>query len=183
MRLLERVDESYVVAAFLSGEIDSPRFRDAVLAALAESGAGEEVVRRPDLADEQASALRRRVFERFRGDYVGRWFHEIDWSRAELDPDEVLAIRYIAWDYWLEITCGTRMPADGASHHRRRGDAERYVEGGQPLIVVRASASSHLVVVEGHARLTALAMHPETIPRPLEVLLGQGEAVRGWGCY
>jgi hypothetical protein len=183
VRLLERVDESYVVAAFLGGEIDSPRFRDALLAALAESGVGEDIVRSPDLADEQANALRHLVFERFRGAYVGRWFHELDWSRAELESDEVLAIRYIAWDYWLEITGGTRMPADGASYFRRRGEDDRYLEGGRPLIVVRASASSHLVVVEGHGRLTALAMHPATIPAPLEVLLGEGEAVRSWGCY
>lgn len=183
MRLGERVDESYVVAAFLSGEIDSPRFRDAMLAALAESGAGEDVVRRPDLADEHANALRRRVFERFRGDYVGRWFYEVDWRWAGLEPAEVLAIRYIAWDYWLEITGGTRMPADGASYHRLRGDDDGYHESGNPLIVARASASSHLVVIEGHARLTALAMHPGAIPRPLAVLLGEGEAIRRWGCY
>jgi hypothetical protein len=32
-------------------------------------------------------------------------------------------------------------------------------------------------------RLTALAMHPEDVVRPLEILLGEGEAVLRWGCY
>ena len=57
------------------------------------------------------------------------------------------------------------------------------MEGGAPLIVARADPSSHLVVVGGHGRLTALAMHPEEIPRPLEILLGEGAAVRRWSCY
>ena len=29
---------------------------------------------------------------------------EIDWSRAALTPDEVLAIRYINWDWWLVVS-------------------------------------------------------------------------------
>jgi hypothetical protein len=39
------------------------------------------------------------------------------------------------------------------------------------------------VAIEGHVRLTALALRPESIPSPLEILLGEGEAVRRWSCY
>lgn len=183
MRLVERIDESRVIASFMRGEIDSPRFRGALLAALTAVGADEGLVRRADVTIDSENEQRAAAFERFRGDYLGRWFHELDWSLAELDRDDVLAIRYIAWDYWLEITGGTRMPLDGAAYHLARGKDERFGAGGEPLIVVRAGQGSHLVVVEGHGRLTALAMHPDDIPRPLEVLLGEGDAVRSWGCY
>lgn len=183
MRIVERVDEPTVIASFMRGEVDSPRFGDALRAAVAAVGADETLVRRPDVTVESENELRAVAFERFRGDYLGSWFHELSWSLVELEPDEVLAIRYVAWDYWLEITGGTRMPLDGAAHHRARGGDERFVAGGEPLIVVCAGPPSHLVVVEGHGRLTALALHPQDIPHPLEMLLGEGEAVRRWGCY
>jgi hypothetical protein len=183
VQLLERVDEAVAVAAFLRAEIDSDRFGPSLRAALSAAGAGVELVLEPDLGDAAESALRHDVLFAYRGMYLGAWFDELEWSRVALEPDEVLAIRYIGWDYWLEITGGSRLPADGAAHHRARGGDERYASAGAPLIVVRADPPSPLVVVEGHGRLTALAMHPEAIPRPLEVLLGEGESVRRWGCY
>jgi hypothetical protein len=183
VRLVERVDQANVIATFRRGEIDSPRFREPLLASLAAVGAGEDLVRRADVDDGPANDLRAAAFERFRGDYLGDWFYELQWTLVELDPDEVLAIRYIAWDYWLEITGGTRMPLDGAAYHRARGEDVRFERGGQPPIVVRAAPGSHLVVVEGHWRLTALAMHPDELPPALRSLLGEGEAVRRWGCY
>jgi hypothetical protein len=182
---LERVDQAETVAAFLQGEIDSERFGASVRDALARAGADEAVVREPDLADTVANALRRDVLVSYRGPgrYLGDWFDELEWSRVALEPDEVLAVRYIAWDYWLEVTGGTRLPLDGAAYYQRRGEDDRYVAGGAPLIAARADRSSHLVLLEGHGRLTALAMHPEEMPRPLEILLGEGEAVRRWSCY
>jgi len=183
VRRLGSVDAAEVIAEFLRGEIESPRFRDALLESLAEHDTDESLIRQAQLDDEQENALRARVLERFRGDYLGSWLHELAWFRAELEPDEVLAVRYIAWDSWLEITGGSRLPADGAAYLRRRGEGARYGEGSPPLIVVRADPSSHLVVLEGHVRLTALAMNPEAIPRPLAVIVGEGEAVRPWDCY
>lgn len=183
MRIVEKLDEQTVIASFMRGEIDSPRFGDALSAALAAVGADEAPVRKPDVTGDSENELRAAAFARYRGDYLGSWFHELGWSLVELDRDEVLAIRYIAWDYWLEITGGSRMPLDGAAHHLARGEDERFVVGGEPLIVVRAEPSSHLVVAKGHGRLTPLALHQDDIPHPLEVLLGEGEAVRRWGCY
>ena len=183
MRRLGSVSEADVIEEFLRGEIASPRFRDALLESLAHHDADENLIRQAQLDDEQENALRARVLARYRGDYLGPCLHELAWVRAELEPDEVLAIRYIDWDYWLEITNGSRMPADGAAYLRRRGEGSRYVEGCPPLIVVRADPSSHLVVLEGHVRLTALAMNPDAIPRPLAVIVGEGEAVRPWDCY
>jgi len=105
------------------------------------------------------------------------------WWRAELEPTEVLAIRYIAWDYWLELTGGTRLPRDGALRWLAAGDEDRYRPGGEPLIVIRAGPADHLCVVEGHVRLTALAMDPAAIPQRLDVFLGEGDAVSGWTSY
>lgn len=172
MRLIERVDEGDVVAAFLRAELGSERFGAQVREALG----GDRLPADPD--------ARRRALHVYRGEYLGGIFERVTtWWRAELEPDEVLAIRYIAWDYWLDLTNGTRLPADGAARWRADGGDDRYRAGAEPLIVVRAAPADHLCVIEGHVRLTALAMHPDAIPPTLEILLGEGEAVRGWTSY
>jgi hypothetical protein len=183
MRLVERVDQAAVVAAFLRAELDSHRFGPALRDALARVGADDELITAPDLGDTAQNARRHAVLDDYRGGYLGTWFDELVWSRAELEPDEVLDIRYIAWDFWLEITDGSRLPSDGAEHFRAAGTELVYAPGPAPLIAIRAAPGERLVVVEGHVRLTALATTPDAIPRPLEVLLGEGAAVRRWGCY
>jgi len=65
----------------------------------------------------------------------------------------------------------------------RTGEDERFVPGGPPLIVVRADAASHTMVVEGHGRIVAAATHPEELPPQLEVLLGEGASIREWSLY
>lgn len=84
----------------------------------------------------------------------------------------MLAAHYIGWDYWLELSGGTRRPADAAA--RIRAAASPYgvcndaawavaaaVRAGvalPPLILVRAdrappgAGASGLVVREGHVR-------------------------------
>jgi hypothetical protein len=182
VRLLEDVDESVVVAAFLRAELDSERFADELRDALKAAGRDETLITEPDLENADDNAARNAVLEAYRGGYLGAWFHEAEWMRAELEPAEVLDVRYIAWDFWLELTEGSRLPADGAARFRAGGTFLSYVHAA-PLIVIRAGPRDHLVVVEGHVRLTALAMSPDTIPAPLEVLLGETESVRRWGCY
>lgn len=180
MRLVERVDEAVVVASFLRGEVTSRRFRAEVRAAVGD----ERLVTEADVDDFAANERRRRALVAYRGEYLGDLFERVStWWRAELAPREVLEIRYIAWDYWLELTGGTRLPRDGAARWRAEGSDDRYELGGEPLIVIRAGPADHLCVVEGHVRLTVLAMNPESMPQRLGVLLGEGEAVRGWTSY
>ena len=180
MRLLERVDEAVVVASFLRAELASDRFGGKVRAAVPD----ERLITKADVRDVGANGRRRHALDSYRGEYLGDLFARVStWWRAELAPSEVLAIRYIAWDYWLEITKGTRLPRDGAERWLADGSDDRYRPGAEPMIVIRAGPADRLCVVEGHVRLTALAMHPESIPRRLGVFLGEGEAVRGWPSY
>lgn len=183
MRLLERVDEPVVVHAFLRAELDSTRFAAALREALARAGAADALVLDARLDDAAENALRRRVLHDYRGAYLGRSLDDLAWYRAACTPDEILAIRTIAWDFWLDVTGGTRLPADAAAHFRAEGGDERFVPGGQPLIVVRAGPGAHVMVVEGHGRLVAMAMHPEELPAQLELLLGEGETIRRWNLY
>ena len=40
-----------------------------------------------------------------------------------------------------------------------------------------------LVVLQGHARLTAFMLRPDTLPAELEVLVGSSPAMTGWGLW
>src|SRR3954463_15222089 len=106
MRLLGPSSEDEMVAVFLAGELDSPRYADAVRGLVAGSGRDESLVRHPDLADATANGQRRAILEGYRA-YERRegLFHgfprDVAWHSALLDAEEVLDILYINWDWWL----------------------------------------------------------------------------------
>lgn len=158
-------EEDEVAAAFVRAELDSPRFREDVLA-------GRRGWRMGGL------------FDGFPDD--------IAWFRAALAPDEVLAIRYIDWDWWLRLSDGSRLATDAADRIRRglvdgvtaeehEPVAARVRDGVAPeLIAVGPPDRSLLVLVEGHVRLTACALFPEYLPSELEVFLGESPRIEEW---
>lgn len=190
-----------MVAVFLRGELASERFGNAVGAALERTGADRSLVQSPDLADDAANALRRRVLREARGygrgdGLFGGYPDDIEWRRTALRPEEVGAIRYIDYSYWVELSGGTRMPRDAARRIRDGVDvfgvpssgfleaaAELAPEMMPELIVVSAGDSAPLVVLEGHVRLTCLALRPELLPPELEVLLGTSARIAAWWLY
>jgi len=51
----------------------------------------------------------------------------------------------------------------------------------QPELIAATTDALHpLVLVEGHARLTAYALFPERLPAQLEILLGISPEMPGW---
>jgi hypothetical protein len=195
VRILRPVSEAEVVAAFLRGELASARWREGLLELL-----GEEVspVTTPNLNDEEENAYRARLLDRHRG-----WLRReglfnglperIDWCRAGLTPEEVLAIRYIDWDWWLRVSGGNRSPLDAARRIRAGlvpgGNAEwhepiaaRLASADPPaeLIAVGPPDRSRLVVMEGHVRLTAYALYPAHLPDELEIYLGTSAEIDRW---
>jgi hypothetical protein len=104
---------------------------------------------------------------------------DVSWERVALTRDEVLAILYINWDWWLEISGGTRLPRWVDVSHADRGVAA--VAATNPeLIVVTDPRRSKLVLLEGHVRLTAYAAFPELLPDELEVFLGTSSDMPEW---
>jgi hypothetical protein len=164
VRILRAADEDEVAAAFVRAELESPRFREEVLA-------GTRAWRMGGL------------FDGFPDD--------IAWFRAALTRDEVLAIQYIDWDWWLRITDGSRLATDAADRIRRglvegvtaeehEPIAARLRDGSaQDLIVV----GPPLVLVEGHVRLTSYALFPEYLPPELELFLGESPRIEEWSNF
>jgi hypothetical protein len=187
------VSEDEVVAVFLRAEIDSGRYGRKLSALLERDGRDHAVLRRPDVSDPSANDYRRRLLDEHRaygrreGLFLG-FPRQVDWYRAELSRDEVLDIRFIDWDWWLELSKGTRRPRDAARRIRAgevpgvtAAEHEPFARTPQPeLIAATTPALSPLVLVEGHVRLTAYALHPELVADELEILLGVSDEMAGW---
>jgi hypothetical protein len=189
-----------MVAAFLLAELDSPRYRDQVLALLAADGKDASVVVQPNVEDVAENAYRDSLLDRYRawtrreGLFNG-FPHDVEWFRVALTRDEVLSILYIDWDWWLTISGGTRRPLDAARRIRSGDVPAATVEGNEAiaarplagddreLIVVAPRDYSRLVVLEGHVRLTAYALFPDALPAELEILLGVSDEIAGWSNF
>jgi hypothetical protein len=168
MRVIRASSEEEAAETFVRAELQSPRFRDEVLAGTR----GWRI-----------------------GGLFGGLPAELEWRRVALTPDEVLSILYIDWDWWLTISDGTRSPREAARRIRAGlvpgGDPEpdraiaarlRSADPPPELIAVQAPGGP-MVLLEGHVRLTAYAVWPEYLPEELEILLGSAEDAASWGCY
>lgn len=159
-----------MIEAFIRAELESPRWREKILA----------------LGDLDARSLleQHRAYER-RDGLFGGFPRDVDWFRAVVTRDELLAIRYINWDWWLEVSEGTR-DARVAARKIRAGEIpgvtveEHEPRFDRPLIAAATPELSPLVLVEGHARLTAYALFPERVPDEAEILLGVSAEMSGW---
>jgi hypothetical protein len=198
MRIVRESSEAEVLATFLRAELDSDRWRDTLRGLLEEAGEDEVVLKSPNIDDPRENALRAQLLERHRGwlsreGLFGDFPERVDWRRAVLTRDEVLATRYINWDWWLVVSGGTRSPVDAATRIRA-GEAPGLTAAGHEPIAARLRSAdpppelilvappdfSGLVALEGHVRLTAYALFPEYLPDQLEVFVGTSEDMHRW---
>jgi hypothetical protein len=125
---------------------------------------------------------RKRAWDERTGLFAG-FPDDVEWKRVALTPDEVLAILYIDWDWWLRVSRGTRLATVAVEvQGRDEGDhAIAAAAAANPeLIVVTDSGGSKLVLLEGHVRLTAYAAYPEYLPDELEIYLGTSPSIAHW---
>jgi hypothetical protein len=196
LRKIDAISEDEMIATYLYAELHSPRFSKKVEAYLQQYAAGLRIVQSPDLRDEQENALRRTILGAYRG-YGQGWGYfqgfpeQLRWERVGLSRQEVEQIKYIDYDYWVELSGGSRLAANGAMRvlagHDIFGLSSKYfvdiaeiLKRGTsfpPLILVGPNEESYLVVMEGHTRLTAYLIAPEHLPAELEVIVGFSEQI------
>lgn len=202
MEILTDISEDEMVARFLRGELTSERFGADLRALVRRDGVDQEVILTPELTNDTDNAYRRALLGEFRGYGQNTRLFEgfpsnLTWQRAALTPAELLAIKYIDYDYWVALSRGSRLPGEAAraiqegirvfdlpvDGFMNAAEALRKGTHFPDLICVRMNASAQIVVLEGHVRLTAYAMVPEMIPVPTTIILGTSPAIAGWGCY
>ncbi len=193
MRLHRPATEDEMVALFLS-EVNSPRFRAELLGYLSEVGLPERILTQPDLSSPEENRARKEILARHRG--YGR--HEglfedfpekVRWEWVWLTPEEVARVRYLDYDYWVELSGGSGLPADAALRIRAgvsvfgRMSTEWALHladtvAGNPSIppMILLAEDHGLVCYEGNARLTAYMLRPEDLPGELLVMVGTATA-------
>jgi hypothetical protein len=195
--------ESEVVLAFLRGEIDSDRFGNDVRRALIDAG-GLQLALSPDLGSEQENRARERALAAARGWRDTELFEgfpeKVDWYHGVLQPGDLSRVRFIDYSYWNELSGGSRRPVDVLPALRsgrlpawltELGTdwcfefAARLAKSGavEDLIVMATPDLGELVVLEGHARLTAIFVGGLQRRLTVRAYLGLSAAIRQWDCF
>jgi hypothetical protein len=202
MRKIRDISEDEMIAIYLQTELSSVRFRQKLELHIQEEKIDTRIIQKPDWHNVSENVLRRTLLGAYRGygqnmDYFPDFPTNVRWERDRLSREELEQVRYINWEYWLDITDGTRMAMDGARNALAGkvvydvtsdglvslANALRQGARFPPLILVAKDVEARLVVMEGHARLTAYLIAPECIPTELEVIIGYSDQMTEWECY
>jgi hypothetical protein len=196
--------EAEVVLAFLRAEVESPRFGADVRRALEEVG-GTGLVSDPDLASDAENRARDRALTIARGWPDAEVFEDfprasIEWHHGTLPPEALGRVEFIDYSYWNELSGGSRRPADVRATLRAGNLPEWLTELGtdwpfeladrlagtevvDDLIVMATPDLSRMVVLEGHARLTAIFVGGFERRLTVRAYLGLSAEIERWDCF
>jgi hypothetical protein len=185
-----------MVLAFLQGELDSPRFGDAVRSGLEARGFDERLIRVPDLDDEIENGHRGSILLEYRPwltdpDLLRSWPPNAAWRWVDLTRKEVEALHYVTYDYWDALSGGTHLVGDGARSvqngtvifevpNDRFWEVARKIEAGETLsaiIIVSSVGESVCTLIEGHLRATGYLL-AQRAPATVRALHGEVHAHR-----
>jgi hypothetical protein len=201
VKLLDAMTEDEFVAFFLKTEVRSPRWGRQIEELLRRDGRERTLICDPDTRHAEENHYRLHIFNEFRGysdriKLFGGFPRDVRWHRALITRRELEQVRYIRWEYWTDLTDGTRLPRDAVQRLKAggipsaqaqyfRNIAEAIKSGAQILepILVAADENSPLVILEGHARLTAYFVEPRYIPDELNIIVGMSEHMTEWSEY
>jgi len=190
MKILNKSSENEMIALFLNGEIKSKRWGNKINEIIKKENINENIIINPNLNNNNENKLRKLVLKIFRGynnkEIFKNFPKKIDWNWAILDKNDILKIKYITYDYWEELTNGTRYAKDSVKNIRNNIEIfgvsnnnfiklSEYIKYGnkiEPLIILApVEKKDNMIILEGHARLTAINLVMEYITE-IKVLIG-----------
>jgi len=203
MKIIGKSSEDEMVSQFLIQEIKSERWKNKIFKIMEHDNIDKKIVLKPNLGDINENKIRKLILKKFRG-YNNKELFEnfpkkIDWNWAMLDKNDILKIKYITYDYWEELTNGTRFAKDSVKNIKNNIEIfgvsnngfielSEYIKRGNkidPLIILAPSENKdNMIVLEGHARLTAINLVIEHI-KEIKVLIGFAEEkiLNKWDTY
>lgn len=189
MNVLRDITEAEMVAVFLSGEINSPRWGKQIESLLTKSNIDKKIILFPNIKSTKENKQRALVLGEFRGyGQKGGLFDDLEeikfWKMAKLEKSDFKKIKYIDYDYWVELSGKTGLVVDGVENIKKGVEifgisnqqfwqlAEIIKNGGAfPPLILTSSKADGLKILEGHVRLTAYLLANDE-PKPLEVIVG-----------
>jgi hypothetical protein len=201
VRVLGSLREDEVIALFLRAEVGSSRFASALLKVLVRDGIDRVLVDRPDLLNQHQNEYRRALLSELRGwgancGLFAGFPAPVAWCRAALAWDEMMTVRYANLPHWLYLSGGSRRPRDAAKRFRAGhmpeidlnfyrviGNALSVGTAPQELIMVSSVDGGDSVLVDGHARMTALALADQPPLLQLTAIVAFTDGLQGWAGY
>ncbi len=195
--------ENQVVLAWLQAQIESPDFQAYIVGNPpnpANLSQALKAARSPDLHDASQNELRRSIissafgFGEGTGSVAGLG-NDITWRRLRLTTDEVAEMLYARHEgAWQLLSPATRKVAEGATNigHVFTGDATNMVvlslasglchsdKKLPEIIALKRPSDGRLVILEGHARATAIVLEAHRFPKGVDVFVGDGPSVGSW---
>ena len=186
MKLTEPVSEDHMVAAFLKAEIQRDCFRE-YLQAL---GGDSALIDAPDLTDEFANGMRRRLLLACRGGLFRAWPDDVLWWKVQVAPAELANFRFIYYPAWNEFSSGSRLVRDSVANVNRIEnpgakvkELAQLVRQGRrfpDLVLVATTRTAPVVIMEGNTRAAAYALAGSDAPNPISALAGFSPNFAAW---
>ena len=202
MKILKKISEDEMIIEFLKAEINSKRFGKTIIDALNKKKKSKNIIINPNLEDKKENQFRRKLFGEVRGfgknkDIFEDFPKDVKWYKARITKKELGKIKYIDYSYWNKLSNGTRLPVQAAKNINAGVKIFNVSNEGfleilsviknkktfPPMIFVAKNKKSRIVVLEGHARLTAFFIEPKYIPKTMDVIIGYSEKMTLWNLY
>jgi hypothetical protein len=194
--------EDQVILAWLQAEIESPEFQAYIVGNPpnpANLSLALKAARSPDLHDQAQNDLRRQIITATYGFGTGAGSFEglgpdLRWRRLHLATDELGEMLYMRRSGpWQLLSPVTRKVAEGATNvgHVFTGDGTNMVvlslasglchsDKKLPEVIALRRPDGALVILEGHARATAIVLEAHRFPKGVQAYVGEGPSVANW---
>ncbi|MGH7765454.1 MAG: hypothetical protein ACREOM_13675 [Candidatus Dormibacteraceae bacterium] len=196
------VSDDHAILAWLQAEIESPDFQQYLVGDPpnpAYLSMALKAARQPNLKDPEQNELRRRIITKTHGFGLGAGSfqglaNDIRWRRFRLTTPEVGEMLYATHSgAWAILAPATRKVAEGATNvgHIFTGDQTNMVvlslasgichaEKKVPEIIALRRPDGRLVILEGHARATAIMLEAHRFTKGVEAYVGDSPSVATW---
>jgi hypothetical protein len=199
---LGAVTDDHVILAWLQAEIESLDFQQYIVGDPPNPtylSMALKAARSPNLKDAEQNELRRRIITKTHGFGMGAGSfqglaNDIRWRRVRLTTAEVGEMLYASHSgAWVILAPVTRKVTEGATNvgHVFTGDQTNMVvlslasgichsEKKVPEIIALRRPDGRLVILEGHARATAIMLEAHRFPHGVEAYVGESPSVASW---
>ncbi len=199
---LGSASEDQVILAWLQAEIESADFQAYIVGNPpnpANLSLALKAARSPDLHDQTQNELRRQIITATYGFGTASGIFEglgtdLAWRRFRLSTEEVSEMLYARRSGpWQLVSPVTRKVAEGATNvgHVFTGDSTNMVvlslasglchsDKKVPEIIALRRPDGAFVILEGHARATAIVLEAHRFPDGVFVYVGDGPSVANW---
>ena len=194
--------DDQVILAWLQAEIESAAFQQYLIGDPpnpANLSLALKLARSPNLHDDEQNRMRRQIITNTHGFGMGvgqfqGLANDLKWRKVRVTAGEVGEMLYASRSgAWTILAPVSRKVAEGATNvgHIFTGDQTNMVvlslayginhsDKKVPEIIALRRPDGHLVILEGHARATAIVLEAHRFSHGVEAFVGDSPSVANW---